>query len=260
MALSWCDRALAVSSDTEMGGGSPSFPTTRPSFVAGMGSSAPAERARAAEVLVSSYWKPVYKYVRLRFRKSNEDAKDLTQGFLAEALEREWLARFDPRRGRFRGFLRLSLDGFVANEEKARGRAKRAPAGTVLGLDFEAAEGELAGAEPIAPDSVEAWFDAEWRRGVFAAALEELERTLALQGHAVRAALFRAHALGEGATRPSYDELAREHGLDVTAVTNHLAAARRAFRGVLLERLRAETADEEEFRTELRALLGADRV
>ena len=248
-----------VSSDTEMGGRSPSFPTTRPSFVAGMASSAPAERARAAEVLVSSYWKPVYKYVRLRFRRSNEDAKDLTQGFLAQALERSWLARFDPRRGRFRSFLRLSLDGYVANEEKARGRAKRAAAGTLLGLDFDAAEGELAGAEPLAGDSVEAWFEAEWRRGLFAAALEELERALRADGHAVRAALFRRHALADGAApRPTYEELARAHGLDVTAVTNHLAAARRAFRDVLLARLRAETADEEEFQTELRALLGAD--
>jgi DNA-directed RNA polymerase specialized sigma24 family protein len=242
-----------------MGGGSPSFPTTRPSFVAGMGSSAPAERARAAEVLVSSYWKPVYKYVRLRFRKGNEDAKDLTQGFLAQALEKDWLRRFDPGRGRFRAFLRLSLEGYVANEEKARGRLKRAAAGALLALDFESAEGELAGAEPIASDSVEAWFDAEWRRGVFAAALEELERTLHEQGHAVRAALFRRHALADGvAPRPSYEALAREHGLDVTAVTNHLAAARRAFREVLLARLRAETADEEEFQAELRALLGAD--
>jgi hypothetical protein len=64
--------------------------------------------------------------------------------------------------------------------------------------------------------------------------------------------------MADGAERPSYAELAREHGLDVTAVTNHLAAARRAFREVLLARLRAETADEEEFRTELGALLGAD--
>jgi len=247
-----------MSTDTQMGGGSASFPTTRPSFVAGMGSSAPAERARAAEVLVSSYWKPVYKYVRLRFRKANEDAKDLTQGFLAQVLEKGWLQRFDPSRGRFRAFLRLSLDGFVANEEKARGRLKRSAAGPLLGLDFEAAEGELAGAEPIAGDSVEAWFDAEWRRGVFAMALEELERTLHSQGHGVRVALFRRHALASGAERPSYEELAREHDLDVVAVTNHLAAARRAFRDVLLARLRAETTDDEEFQTELRALLGAD--
>jgi len=245
-----------------MGGASPSFPTTRPSFVAGMASPAPAARARAAEVLVRTYWKPVYKYVRLRFARSNEDAKDLTQGFLAHALEKEWLARFDPRRASFRSFLRLSLDGFVANEAKANAREKRGGGRAALALDFEAAEGELAGLEPPAPESVEQWFEAEWRRGLFAAALGELERTLAERGQAVRAELFRRYDLahsgpGDAANaRPTYAELGRELGLDETAVTNHLFAARRAFREILLARLREETADEAEFQRELGALLG----
>jgi len=240
-----------------MGGASPSFPTTRPSFVERMGSSAPLERARAAEVLVRSYWKPVYKYVRLRFRKANDDAKDLTQGFLAYALEKDWLARFDGRRGSFRSFLRLSLDGYVANEAKARSREKRGGGHAELALDFEAAEGELVGLEPIASESVEAWFDAEWRRGLFAAALAELERTLVERGHALRLELFRRYDLADGPhARPTYEELGRELGLDVALVTNHLAAARRAFRELLLERLREETADEDEFQSELRALLG----
>src|SRR6185503_15260378 len=183
--------------DTEMGGASPSFPTTRPSFVAGMGSTVPAERARAAEVLVRAYWKPVYKYVRLRFRRSNDDAQDLTQGFLAQALEKEWLARFDARRGSFKSFLRLSLEGFVVNEDKARGREKRGGGRAPLALDFEAAEGELVGLEPIASDSVEAWFEAEWRRGFFAEVLAELERTLTARGQAQRAEIFRRYDLAE---------------------------------------------------------------
>lgn len=246
-----------MSSDTEMGGASPSFPSTRPSFVAGMCSPAPAERARAADVLVRAYWKPVYKYVRLRFRKSNEEAKDLTQGFLSQALEKDWLARFDARRGSFRSFLRLSVEGFVANEEKARGRAKRGGGRSPLALDFDTAEGELSGLEPPAPDSVEAWFEAEWRRGLFAAALAELERVLAERGQGVRAEIFRRYDLADDPeARPTYAELGRALGLDEGAVTNHLSAARRAFRELLLARLREETASEVEFRTELRALLG----
>ena len=245
-----------MSHDTEMGGSSPSFPTTRPSFVAGMSSSAPVERERAAEVLVRSYWKPVYKYVRLRWRKANEDAKDLTQGFFARALEKGWLERFDAQRGRFRSFLRLSLDGFVANDEKARGRAKRGGGAATLALDFDAAEEELAGTEPLAGESVDAWFDAEWRRGLFSAALEDLERSFRENGHAVRASIFRRYDLADGAARPTYAELGQELGLEASAVTNHLAAARRAFREKLLERLREETADEAEFQAELGVLLG----
>jgi hypothetical protein len=240
-----------------MGGASPSFPTTRPSFVAGMGSAEPRERERAAEVLVRAYWRPVYKYLRLRHRRANEDAEDLTQGFFAHALEKGWLARFDARRGSFRAFLRLALDGHVANEDKARAREKRGGGRVPLALDFAAAEDELAGLAPPAPDSVEAWFEVEWRRGVFAATVAELERELTARGQGLRAELFRRYDLAAtAAERPTYAALGLALGLDEVAVTNHLAAARQAFRELLLARLREETASEEEFRVELAALLG----
>ncbi|MCE9595501.1 MAG: hypothetical protein K8S98_15040 [Planctomycetes bacterium] len=250
-----------MNSDTEMGGSRPSFPTTRPSFVAGLASDEAAGRARATEVLVGSYWKPIYKYVRLRFRKENEDAKDLTQGFLAHALETDWLERFDRRRGRFRTFLRLAVDGFVQNDDKARGRLKRGGGDTVLALAFDEAEEELVDAVAVSDDSAQAWFDAEWRRGVFAAVVAELDASSRANGHAVRAALFRRYYLADDdGPRPTYETLAREFDLDVVTITNRLAAARKAFRELLLSRLRAETADEEEYRAELALLLGRERA
>ena len=184
-----------MNSDTEMGSPGPSFPTTRPSFVARLASPAADERARAAEVLVRSYWKPVYKYLRLCFRKGNEDAKDLTQAFLTGALEKDWPARFDARRGRFRSFVRLALDGFVSNAEEAARRDKRGGGATPLRLDFDAAEGELAGLEPPAPESLDEWFEREWRRELFAATLAALE--LAIMGPPDRAHPAAAHALLE---------------------------------------------------------------
>jgi DNA-directed RNA polymerase specialized sigma24 family protein len=39
----------------------------------------PLERERALETLFEAYWKPVYKYIRLRWNKTPEDAQDLTQ-------------------------------------------------------------------------------------------------------------------------------------------------------------------------------------
>jgi DNA-directed RNA polymerase specialized sigma24 family protein len=56
--------------------------------------------------------------------------------------------------------------------------------------------------------------------------------------------------------RLSYEQLAREFGLSVTDVTNHLAFARREFRRIALEKLREMTATEEEFRREASALFG----
>jgi len=249
-----------LNADTEMGGQWPAFPTTRPSFVARLGSAEPAERAQAAEVLVRSYWKPVYKYLRLRFRKGNDDAKDLTQAFLVHALEKGWPGRYDPRRGRFRGFVRLALDGFVTNADAAARREKRGGGAAPLRLDFEGVEGELAGLEPPAPDSLDEWFEREWRRELFRAALADLERELDASGHARRLAIFRRYDLADEAAgpQPTYAELARQLGVEATTVTNELAAARRELRRILLDRLRAETTDEQDFREAVRALLGPD--
>ena len=58
--------------------------------------------------------------------------------------------------------------------------------------------------------------------------------------------------------RPSYAQLAAEHGLAVTQVTNFLAAVRRELRRRVLARLRELTASEEEYRAEARNVLGVD--
>ncbi len=56
----------------------------------------------------------------------------------------------------------------------------------------------------------------------------------------------------------SYASLAKEFGLEPATVNNYLAAARRDFRRIVLEKLREITATDEEFRTEARSLLGVD--
>src|SRR5215469_9941991 len=94
-------------------GGGSTFPPTRHSTIRALWSTDAEERSRAYESLISAYWMPVYKYLRIRWEKSIDDAKDLTQGFFMEAMEKHFFERFDPERARFRTFLRTCLDGFV---------------------------------------------------------------------------------------------------------------------------------------------------
>ena len=56
-------------------------------------------RRQAFGDLVHGYWKPVYTHLRLTWRLDPEDAQDATQGFFAEAYEKEWLERFEPAEG-----------------------------------------------------------------------------------------------------------------------------------------------------------------
>ncbi|MEM9194743.1 MAG: sigma-70 family RNA polymerase sigma factor [Myxococcota bacterium] len=243
--------------DTDIGGARAAFPETRPSAVLGARSDDPLARARAFAILVSAYWKPVYRSIRIRFGKSNEDAKDLTQDFFTHALEREMFASFDPGRARFRVFVRGCLRNFVLNAETQRRRIKRGGGAITLSLDFEQAEREL---ELLAdPDaSLEDAFDRDLAKQIEALAVAELEGELASKGKANYFKIFQRYDLKPDDERPTYGELAEELDLKVTDVTNHLAYVRRRLRQIVLSKLREITVSDEEFREEAREMLGIE--
>jgi hypothetical protein len=71
-------------------------------------------------------------------------------------------------------------------------------------------------------------------------------------------AVFERYDLSDSAEdRPTYAALARDLGITATTVTNHLAAMRRQFRRVVLDRLRDLTTTDEEFEAEAKRLLGS---
>jgi RNA polymerase sigma factor (sigma-70 family) len=239
--------------------GAGGFPATRLSILAAAKSGDRDERQRAFGVLVQSYWKPVYKYLRLRFRASPEDAEDLTQGFFARAFDKGFFDRFDARRARFRTFLRTCLDGYAANQRAASRRKKRGGGQPVLSLDFATAEGELR-LHPAAPGTdLEEYFHREWVRCVFSLAVEALRRQAAERGRQDAFEAFRRYDLDpEEGERPTYAEIGRAIGAPATQVTNYLAAMRREFRALVLRSLREQCATEAEYRAEARALLGVE--
>ena len=246
-----------MTDDTGIGEGSGKFPATRQSAVLAAQSPDLVERERGLAILLTAYWKPVYKYLRVRHRESNEDAKDLTQEFLARAVEKEFFAAYEPAKGSFRTYLRTCLDRFVANERKAQQRLKRSPGAPLLSLDFEDAEGDLARAEPADGRSMEQYFHDEFVRNLFTLSVEKLREECALRGKDLPFRLFERYELDRDPEEPlTYDKLAEELHVPVTQVTNFLAFARREFRRIVLERLREITANDQEFRDEVRSLLG----
>ena len=78
-----------MDADTLIGGPNGRFPETRSSAISAALSDDVARRRPGQEAIVSAYWKPVYRYIRIRWRSSNEDAKDLTQSF--SCTVRRWI-------------------------------------------------------------------------------------------------------------------------------------------------------------------------
>jgi len=238
------------------------FPPTRRSVIEAVRSIDAEERERALEALCSAYWKPVYKYIRLRWNRPLEEAQDLTQGFFVEVLERELLEKFDPKKSRLRTYLRVCVDSFVSNEQKAERRQKRGGSIPHVALDFAAAEEELGSTamDPAAipsPESLEEFFEKEWVRSLFSLAVEDLRQFCVERERERSFKLFEAYDL-DGDDKVSYEQLAREFSISVTDVTNALAWARREFRRIALERLRELCGSEEEFQREARSAFGWD--
>jgi len=227
-----------VDADTAIGGRSGHFPTTHLSLLEATASGL---SSAAMDQVIALYWKPVYRFIRFKFQKSNEDAKDLTQGFFASAMQRDFFSRFDPQRASFRAYLRMAVERYAANEYAAANRQKRGGE-----IQFEPVEEELASAE-----SPEEEFEREWRRQLFGLALDDLRSHCQACDKQVQFEVFRDYDLRDDG-RPSYAQLAAKFGIADTAVTNYLSWARRMLRQFVMERLKGTTADSRELHQEMR--------
>ena len=210
--------------DTAIGGAGDRFPSTQLSLLQAVTADG-SVTAEAMERIAALYWKPVYRFVRAKFRRSNEDAKDLTQSFFASAIEREFFARFDPGRASFRTYLRMAVERFAASEYAAARRQKRGGDAVFEPLEEQAASTE-------SPEEI---FEREWRRQLFTLALEDLQAECERAGKQAQWAVFAAYDLAEG-DRPAYAELAALHSVAETQITNWLAWARRRLRELVAER------------------------
>lgn len=233
------------------------FPATRHSVVEKTRSGDEETRRVALAAIIEAYWKPVYKYLRMKWSLDPDSAADLTQEFFAGTLEKDVIEKYDPARARFRTYLRLCLDGFAANQRKAERRLKRGGGVTLVPLDFATAEGEIATREPAVDADVDELFYREWVRALMERSVADLRRAAIAAGRPEMFEVFARYDLAADTDeRPTYAEIARALALTPATVTNHLASMRRQFRAIVLERLRELTSDEDEWEAEAAKLLG----
>jgi RNA polymerase sigma-70 factor (ECF subfamily) len=208
--------------------------------------------------LIAQYWKPVYHYVRALRDVTPEDARDLTQQFFAMLLSRHDLEKLSPA-GTLRGFLKTALRHFLASVDRAR-RAREPRDGAHL-LRFDEAEREWMAAQAAPPRDEEDAFDREWARTVLLDAVQRLEQVFAAEGKSSHFEIFRQFAVVPSgidespAAQPTYESLARAHGLTVDEVRHRLRLARARIREILAELLRGTLAPGESVDDELRFIL-----
>lgn len=233
------------------------FPATQRSVIERIRSGDDGVRRLAFGDLAQGYWKPSYHYLRLHWRLTPEAAEDAVQAFFTVAFEKSYIEKYDASKAKFRTFLRVCLDRFVQNLKKAESAERRGGAAQTLSLDFPGAEREMDAISSASVQNLDQFFHDETVRFLFARALESLRDRSRTSGRDVVYRAFELHDL-HPRTDTTYATVATELGITTTQVTNHLHAARRQFRELALEHLRAISATDEEFRREAREIFGLD--
>lgn len=208
-------------------GGQRSFPETRWSLIVAAQDDAQA-RAAALEELVGRYWKPLYFYAR-RKGQDAESARDTIQGFLVHLLERDFLERLNPEKGKLRGFLKVALDHYMADQHDKLSSQKRGGHLARVTMDFEVAENRLTETPP-GPDQA---FDYAWAVNVMERAFERLRNEFE---SGLRSGPFDLveQFFGSG-DAPPYKEAAEQHGMSLSQLKSFLHRARARFREILKE-------------------------
>jgi len=229
------------------------FATTRWSLVVAAGEAESPSARQALAALCGDYWQPIYVYLRRRGADPDR-AGDLTQGFFAKLIEKNYVSDARRERGRFRTFLLTSVQNYVANEWDRDHAQKRG--GGKAPISIDAKEGEAAyrleGNRGDRPDRL---FERRWARAVLDFCLVRLSDEARTSGNLER---FKSLVpFLAGAPDTGYRRLADRLEMTEEAARVAVHRARRRFRAMLRDEVARIVDDPAEVDDELRHLFKA---
>jgi RNA polymerase sigma-70 factor (ECF subfamily) len=231
------------------------FATTRWSVVLSAQGKTSIESDQALEILCRTYWYPLYAYVRRR-GIGPHDAQDLTQEFFARLLHKDYLQTVDREKGRFRSFLIVALQRFLANEHDRAIAQKRGGGHLVLSLDAELAERRYQNEPTAAATSPDQVYERRWALTLLERAMTALRGEFAEAGKTNEFNRLKSF-LTAGSETPSYAEIAQQIGIREGAVRVAVHRLRKRFRELFRDEILQTVARPEDVEDEIRHLLTA---
>jgi len=231
--------------------GAVAFTTTHWSVVLTVQGESPAAQ-EALEKLCRTYWRPIYSFVR-RQGVGAEEAKDVTQGFFAQLLERGSLSAVRKEKGRLRSFLLGALKYFLADEQRRAMAIKRGSGLRPIPLEDLRADERLE-MEPADPVTAEMIYERRWALTVLEQVLSRLKDEYREAGDA---ALFDSlkQLLPDEPDSPSQAEIAAHLGMRENAVRQAFYRFRQRYQSLLREEIAHTVATPGDIEDELRHLI-----
>jgi RNA polymerase sigma factor (sigma-70 family) len=230
------------------------FATTHWTVVLAAGRRSTPQADHALEELCRTYWYPLYAYVR-RQGHSKEDAEDLTQGFFARFLERNYLEGVHSEKGRFRAFLLAALKHFLANEYDRATCQKRGGGEAPLSLDWQDADTryQVDPADQLSPDKL---YDRAWAMTLLEQVIARLREECAAEGKAKVFEELKPFLMAGKSDIP-YAQAAASLGWNEGAARVAVHRLRKRYRELLRQTIAQTLSDPAQIEEELRALFRA---
>jgi RNA polymerase sigma-70 factor (ECF subfamily) len=230
--------------------GPASFPTTRWTLILAAKSS-PEARREAWATLMTTYWKPLYVFLRRKGLDASA-AQDGVQDVMTLLLEREVLDRVTPEKGRLRAYLRTVAQNWLNTRHEAAMAVKRGAGAVTVPIDEVMAERLLVD-DGVSPEVA---YERAWAQTVMERALDALEQEFA---RGERSGPFEVVKLFFGAgTPPSYRDVAAQHQLSVPQLKSFLHRARERFRELVEAEVGETVTPEADRAAEVRAVLAPE--
>jgi DNA-directed RNA polymerase specialized sigma24 family protein len=207
-----------------MGEDTSSFPITDWSLIRRVaGDEEPAARRLDLNQLLTRYMPPMRRFIRQRFRLTDDEAEDWMQGFItSKLLQSALLSRADQDRGKFRALIIRALADYGIDQY--RRRRTRGTKGN--GTDERS---ENVSASAISDPAV--LFERHWAEHAIAEALRLTEERLCTTNRAAAWEVFSRRLLEQGEAARSHQALTDEFGFEKPSqAAIALNTAKRIFR------------------------------
>jgi RNA polymerase sigma-70 factor (ECF subfamily) len=228
------------------------FHTTSWTLVRAAADSPTADSREALATLCQKYWPPVYTFIR-RHGYDREHSQDLTQGFFALVIEKNYLLNADRTRGKFRAFLLTAAKHFLANEWDRTNALKRG--GGQIGVSIDLADVEVwhasAAVEKTTPESL---FLRRWALSLLEGVMAKLRSEFVAEGKVDEFDRLSGF-LNKHSESVRYEAMAKEMGISSGALRMSVHRIRQRYRRLLRAEIAETVSQPEEVDEELRFLL-----
>jgi RNA polymerase sigma-70 factor (ECF subfamily) len=228
--------------------------TTHWSMVLAAGGDSSPQTREALAALCQGYWFPLYAFVR-RSGFASHDAEELTQGFFAQLIEKDYLSDVHRERGKFRSFLLTAMKHFLSKHREWAKAQKRGGGRRPISLDTSDAEARYR-LEPQDLETPERLYHRRWALTLLDRVLIRLRDEYSAAGREAQFDQFQPLLTGSGTSLP-YREIADRLSMTEGAIKVAVHRLRKRYRELLREEIARTVSSPAEVEDELNELFVA---